>query len=112
MAADTQISPRRILTEAKALIVNSDNWCQGEMERRHMFTSSGGTQYCARGAIYKVTRDDEDAYEAREVAERLLREAAKEIMNADLATPVIVNDELGHDAVMRMFDIAIVNSDD
>ena len=87
-----------ILKEAKALISDKANWCQDTFSKQD---ADGHTQYCAYGAF--CTTADDSAYSQK--AYRFLNDAAATMYN--FASAVRVNDQYGHEAVMKMYDEAI-----
>jgi len=62
--------------------------------------------FCSMGAIYSVTSDD---FCGQNRAVSLLYNAAHEISGS--RSVVRVNDNLGHEAVVRMFDLAITTAE-
>lgn len=111
-----------LLRQAKALIEKPENWCRehyamNEGRACNLFDSPTPTQYCAEGARMKVcrefrkTKSDLHQLEACIISgqasvgmSQFLKEAALQLYNQDL---VYVNDNYGHSAVMRCYDIAI-----
>lgn len=116
--ATTMSNLLKTLKIARKAITNPKRWTIGANARDRNLdvvspTSSKACQRCAYGAaIYaaaKVT-DTWDRYDLAKDATEYLG-AACEIVTADLAVPrrsiISVNDELGHDMVLRVYDFCI-----
>ena len=82
------------LVRAKAFVQNKENWCQGQGTKGH--------QRCAMQAVW----DEEDAAEVGG-AVVMLNDVAFEMYGMHI---VMVNDKLGHEETMKMFDTAINRS--
>ena len=97
----------QIVERARALIANEQHWC-----RRHLAedvngvsvspTFAGAVKRCALGAViaaaYQLTNDFD-------AADQLGHEALRPRYGA--ATLIYVNDTIGHDAVLALFDEVI-----
>lgn len=87
------------LRQAKALIQDPSSWCQGSFGKdAHGHgvpaNSPNAIRHCALGAMIRVRGGSWIA----------LHRAAHQLFNT---TPSEVNDQLGHEAVMQMYDLAI-----
>lgn len=96
------------LQAARNLIADPEKWCQGAAYMGAWTDIS----YCAIGAVYSRTHFK--TKEALLAALEALDEAAVEMLPSnvdpksnDLCPAAWVNDNLGHTAVLRMFDRAI-----
>lgn len=93
---------------AKTRIADPDHWCQRSFARDASGEDVGwysqyAVKWCAEGALRATVGD------AHEVSD-LLTAAAREVLGkavSDIAPVPTVNDQLGHDAVMEMYDRAI-----
>lgn len=105
------------LKAAKALIADMSNWTQGTYCRQSDGSAcqshpQDATQFCAVGALWMVLGSKEGFYpmvyrSENTVAGRLLNYASKIGTSYTHPHPVKVNDNLGHAAVMQMYDVAI-----
>lgn len=98
----------KVLKQAKALIEDKSNWTQKTYARDCNGDSvpainSEAVCFCSVGAIANVT------YQSASLAKHLQAETYVDNCALDLygMTMVHVNDQLGHRAVMNMFDEAI-----
>lgn len=94
------------LRAAKALIADPKNWTRGAFARSAFDNvigpeTEGACKWCAVGALYKVG-------DVHGRAGNLLWDAAAKIGRGH---PALVNDELGHATVLRMFDLAIAKAE-
>lgn len=80
------------LLRARELIADEKNWCTYALQQ----TRYGVKQYCAWGALEEVSHTMDE--------ERILRRASDELY---YESPAVVNNTMGHAAVMAMFDRAI-----
>lgn len=101
------------LRRAKALIEDPKHWCQGASARdsegnRVWEQSSEAVQWCAEGVLchLDLARD----FQSPEWDVLIL--ASTEILGKITAVPYEVNDDIGHAAVMRMYDRAIELADE
>lgn len=105
------------LQEARELILKEENWTQEVFARNSAGdkvnpVSSEACQWCALGALTKVSLQDRETKYADhftridryERSKRPLQDAAWYLYNGPPAT---VNDELTHKEVLAMFDLAI-----
>lgn len=103
-----------VLREARELISDPKRWTQNHFarDRRGEFISPIHPEavcFCAGGALAKVDGTSFHNSEAHSSAWEALRHASKSLFgNSD---PADVNDELGHAAVLRMFDAAIASAE-
>ena len=92
-----------VLKQAKALIVNPENWMQGD------YTNNEGC-FCSLGAIAKVSLVDW-MYAGNQPATKLLRQVVNTEMKAEGFSPDVnfaqYNDTRTHTEVMEAFDKAI-----
>jgi hypothetical protein len=110
-----------VLTDALDLIRDEDRWCRDALARTitgdHTWPNeSDAYKFCARGALCQVTHTGhiwswtQEAHEADQVLNDLsgtmFPESANHPLEADLL--VWVNNELGHDAVVQVFEKAIL----
>lgn len=92
-----------ILRAGKARIQDPKNWCRGTFMRdaEGRGFADGGlqspVQWCALGAIMGA------AWKGKVYLER----AANALFIAPYCTPAYVNDHMGHNCVMMMYDAAI-----
>ena len=102
-----------VLHATRELIVDKKNWC-AYMSRRD---TDEGTQYCVSGAISEVTKNHNGSVMCNG-AWRLLIDACRRLFGEEpeikKAYPyfdgeevVLVNDKLGHDAIILALDVAI-----
>lgn len=104
-----------VLNKARDLITDPDRWTQRTLARdvggrRTGATSSAATCFCALGALVKVAFDmqlDTDDYSAFSDVPGAGALEAVAIKRFCVAGAAGVNDLLGHDAVLKMFDHAI-----
>jgi len=119
----------RILREARALITHPEHWTKGDLAcdsrgNRVATDSPCAYAYCARGSIWhtgngavgaavnrvqkRVDAVSTMLYPCK--ASRLLRwlhPHVARVIESEQRTVIYVNDWLGHDAVLRVFDTAI-----
>lgn len=98
-------TPAQILREARALIEAPERWTTGALARHVNDNPIGPREanaacWCALGAVQRFTADGSD--EQVEAVAYLQCAAA-----ADGDWIVYINDHVGHDAVLRMYDRAI-----
>ncbi len=91
-----------ILEKAKALIEDPNDWCQCAAFKTG---PKGNVQHCAIGAVDAVTRADGWVYE-RELAVTMALDAVA-IDTFHKCSLVDVNNNLGHEATIEMFNEAI-----
>lgn len=106
-------STRDILVAARARIADPEKWCQGEYavlqdgkvisEPRDLANATDVAQCCALGAVHVEAGHD---YYASFDTRMLLTGASNRLYGKN-AHQVNDDDELGHDAVMKVFDLAI-----
>lgn len=100
------MSPAGALRAAMALIEDEARWCQGALARtargrRCRVDSPTAARWCAMGAVTKCTPHCEDA---RRRAWEMLRYSTQALYRR---WPAVVNDELGHAAVLACYREAI-----
>lgn len=102
-----------VLEQARALIADEAHWCQDALALDAAGietdpTTDDAVQWCAIGATCRVTHD----LEALDGADRLLWRAIPKVWPGWPleATVSDVNDDLGHEAVMALFDRALVEA--
>lgn len=101
------MTTREILIAARALIADPARWCRGAFGQDdedcilsiEELLGRGACKWCALGAVYHVA-----GYRI-EVGVAELNLASRYLFNKKDAT--LVNDELGHDAVLRVYDFVI-----
>ena len=93
MTSRTLTQETKDLIAAKARIEDPENWWDGSDE-----TDDGDVGPCAMLALWDIG----PAFNVK--ASQFLRKASSEMFGED---PIWVNDNLGHPAVMRMYDRAI-----
>jgi hypothetical protein len=103
------MSLRDNLIAARALIADPKNWGKGDYATTREgesvpATSSQAACFCSYGAVGKVT--GEEFPEAERTA---LRKAARRIHGPGTG-PITVNDNLGNEAALAMFDDAIAHA--
>ena len=98
------------LRRAKALIEDPENWCQGIYARdakglalKSREVATDGVAFCAIGALVRATQNRDVVWVDGKETKKLW-EAAKELFGH---APARVNDNLGHAAVMHMYERAI-----
>lgn len=99
------------LMRAKAVIENPANWCQGTV------VDEKG-RVCALGALYYKVHDYpntewpqiEDDLKYLRVAATQEAQSRPHYTRVPLGSPACVNDQMGHEAVIRMYDKAITLS--
>jgi hypothetical protein len=112
------VDTKQILIEARELISDKVRWtteiyasdtnAPGTYGRKHQYGNEpGAVCWCAFGAVQKVTGSDSNMRLVN--TELVLTRAADELFK-DTVTQV--NDRLGHEAVMQMYDRAIELADD
>lgn len=99
--SDRKVGTRaKQLIEAKARIADRKNWCQHELVNHR-------GQLCAFGALYVGKNYWDNIHVA------ILNEAAKALFPipnyGGMMEAAWVNDNLGHAAVMKVYDLAIQN---
>ncbi len=112
MDTTEQLSAVEVLTRAKALIANKANWTTQKFARdENNFeiesTDKHACKFCALGALNRITRardDDIDLDKASTIAHEYLYEASNRVASYSIT---YVNDNIGHEAVMRVYDFAI-----
>lgn len=100
--------PVDVLRAARAIIAEREHWTTGEMARNAEgnscpWGSRDAVRFCALGAIRRVVRDPGDVIDACAV----LHAAARALYPEKASFVTEVNDQLGHEAVLAMFDRAI-----
>lgn len=92
-----------ILRGAREIISDPSRWCQGTLE-------NGAGQVCALGAIARssdaVGRRYAEDDVMRAVAQKMLREKTPALCSS-IHPAACVNDFMGHEATLEMFDTAI-----
>lgn len=109
------MTTKEVLTAARALIANEANFAQRHYARDANGNSASWSDahavgFCAVGACHKVTnRYDVDSFIAdlTAAAQKVLIERDYPPASAFWPPVIIVNDLLGHEATLRMFDLAI-----
>lgn len=87
------------LQAARALIEDPARWCSGGF--------SHGDAHCAVGAYNRVrTGVANVSGEPNDFGRWLLSQAAYVMDDSLLMSPIWVNDQLGHAAVLQMYDVA------
>jgi hypothetical protein len=91
-------TPYDRLTAAQERIRDKSKWTQGATARNKSGTQCGHSdinacQWCGFGAIMAAGDDDLVAWE-------YIRDASISLFNA---SPIDINDDLGHDAIMQVF---------
>lgn len=94
------------LRQARELITPEDRFCRGQYAKTEHGTPASPTmsnayRFCGLGAVRKVTGTYRD-----HAAVEALKAAASDLYDMDVAD---VNDEIGHDAILKVFDKAILN---
>lgn len=114
------MSLRDDLKEARSLIAVPETWCQGASV---MEIANGVFAHCALGALGEVTIgfygtiNVGDARNGRYYAAQAALDASAEALygtkvDPDLLSPLVyVNDFLGHEAVLNVYDRAIALAD-
>ena len=105
MHESAPIKLRDILIVARSLIADKAQWCQGVMAcdadcGEVDSKSSRAVRWCAVGALEHVTGRSFDSL----LVKRVLIQAAFRLYRS---SPVRVNDCMGHDAVLAVYDAAI-----
>jgi len=95
------------LREAYELIKDPADWCQGTLAQ--LSADGSRMQRCAVGALSAAMATEEDRAVLVEVAASLFPEQAYRIFPPDVIWQV--NDNVGHEAVMQMFEKAIVETE-
>lgn len=99
------------LQEARELIAKEENWCKGKFAvDKHGYSvavnAPTACKWCAAGAIERSAGGGQPHNTGRhETAHRQLSEAAIYLFNEPAIS--IVNDQLGHEETLLMFDVAI-----
>jgi hypothetical protein len=92
------------LRDAYELIRNEDDWCRWVMN--DVNPKTGGTQYCASGAVAVSSCSIEENAALVKSALALFPDVPHE--KGAFAPVVAVNDLLGHEAVIQVFEKALV----
>ena len=115
-------TPKQILTAARNLIADPEHWTRETVARDERGRPTepynpNACQFCALGALSAVfyradpfNRTAEQVGEldrAHDRAKKALREAGASHFGVHSFTISRVNDELGHEATLKMFDTAI-----
>lgn len=100
---------RELLLEAYELIGDPTHWCQGVYARNAEGKSvrenaADATQWCAVGALARCRLGESPVFTAL----RLLEQCAAHAY--DCGSVTYVNDVKGHDAVLRVFELAIIKA--
>lgn len=100
------LTPVDVLRQARELITDSERWTQNEFARDFRGTavsprSELAVCWCAMGAVSRV---GDNKFWLRVETKRYLEIASQELFET---FPERVNDTLGHEAVLRMYDRAI-----
>lgn len=99
------------LQEARELIAKEENWCRGRfaVDKNNYsvaVTAPTACKWCAAGALERSVGGWQSHSVGRyETARRQLSEAAIYLFNEPAVS--IVNDQLGHEETLLMFDVAI-----
>ena len=96
------------LTKARALISNEGNWTQRAFAKDGKgrivpFRDKLATRFCAEGACHRASKGFPTA--ALQILERAAQSMAGK--SSKLPTVWAINDDMGHEAVLEMFDRAI-----
>ena len=99
---------KEILTKARDRVKDPEHWCQGTYALTKDGLDANPTEdradrFCAIGALLRANDKSENYIKA----ELALRHAASKLFSKG---PTSVNDQLGHEAVVAMFDEAINGS--
>jgi hypothetical protein len=94
-----------VLIKARSLIKDQNNWTQNafardDKGRRFNSIDKNAVSFCAIGACYKVSDPD--------VADKATMKLHKSAMTMFSQSVELVNDDLGHAEIMKVFDRAIV----
>jgi len=97
-----------ILEAARDLIANPARWTQGDFARDEggvgvNADNGDAVCWCAVGGVRKVAESIGELYEPNILLDR----ASGELYPESESNVVWVNDRLGHDAVLRVYDRAI-----
>ena len=100
---------KQVLTEARKLIENEENWTTGyyarDKEGNEIDESSPlACKFCAIGALHRVIEREDDYEIVYSGAKEKLAKVAEDNHGLYIAQ---VNDSLGHKATLEMFDKAI-----
>lgn len=104
------MNSQEILIQARALIENKDRWTQLAFARNGVgekcsVTSPKACQWCGVGAVMRIAYlNDVSAAAAIEI---LNRASVRHYDGFDYGSPFSVNDALGHQEVLAMFNTAI-----
>jgi hypothetical protein len=101
------MNAKEVLVAAKNLLSDPNKWTKGEMARTINnvdvpFYAKNATCWCTLGAINKVLFDANE--ETNKLAFKYLSDAASSFGYRYISD---MNDEVDHDAVMKLFDAAI-----
>src|SRR5713226_9583605 len=93
---------RQVLTEAWQKISDRNHWVQGMSARdkrgnQVSVTDTSAIAWCAIGALEVVVDDDNLFYGGLE----MLCQASRNVTDCD--DPALVNDTLGHEAIMQVY---------
>jgi hypothetical protein len=99
-----------IIRRAREIISEPDSWTQGESARNRSGEGVGAADYaacrwCAWGALYKAAYEMDlpgETYKRADAAADLLPPAWEGFFDL-----VVINDTLGHAAVLSLFDKAL-----
>lgn len=102
-----------VLREARELISDPKRWTtQGyARDSQGEFTSALSVRavcWCAEGAVLRSASDPEKCFVPFDILNEVARRIPKKTSGNQI---VAVNDELGHAAVLRMFDAAIASAE-
>lgn len=97
-----------ILKFARGLIADENRWCQGNSAKDQYGVAAhpcdpSAVQWCAMGAIQVATKNLEPWIIVENL--ELIKKKSDELFNMGF---VNVNDRLGHEAVMQIFDKVIL----
>lgn len=107
--SDRQISETaKTLIEAKKRIEDPDNRCIGELSDGDKVCAIGATQIVQGRSLVAWIKCPVAALLNKTAAEMLWKLGKKHVANPHVPA-AYVNDRLGHDAVMEMFDLAIAS---
>lgn len=99
-----------VLKNARDLISDPNRWCQQYHARKAdgcptSICSPEACRRCARGAVLKAGRFD---LKTTDYAMNRLYRAGHELFDSEISIAEI-NDEMGHEAILKCFDRAIQN---
>ena len=101
------------LRDAYELIKDEERWCQGHMAENRLgdpvaYDAFNAVRWCASGAVAKAFDGSGDTTMP---LERAAAELFPEITKYGFNKVVCVNDRFGHEAVMQVFEKAIVQEE-